>query len=116
MTPTLLAVALVAVLPAVAAAQYAPSAPPGGRDPQAIQHGAQPNPQEVRPGSPDGDAPSAAAGRLVRDPAGRRLLGLPVTLVLLLAGLLVALAVVGAFVVPGTRRRRQARGGGSYGR
>jgi hypothetical protein len=69
----------------------------------------------VRPGSRDGDAPSAAAGDLVRKPAQRRVLGLPVSTVLLLGGVIVALGVIGGLVIPGMRRREKARGGGTYG-
>jgi hypothetical protein len=68
------------VLPAAA---QGPTRPSGDREP--VQHGAQPNPGEVRPGSRDGDAPSAAAGDLVPRPA-RRILGLPVSTALLLGG------------------------------
>src|SRR2546427_8282397 len=49
--------------------------PPAKSDNRPVQHGAQPNPQEVRPGSPQGDAPSAAVGTLERDrrpPTARR--------------------------------------------
>jgi hypothetical protein len=84
-------------------------------DGSAVQHGAQPNSQEVRPGSRDGDTPSASAGDLVRKPAPRRVLGLPVSAVLLLGGVIVALGVIGGVVIPGLRRREKARGGGTYG-
>jgi hypothetical protein len=94
-------------------AQVLPSAAKSAREP--VQHGAQPNPQEVRPGSRDGDAPSAAAGDLVEQPA-RRILGLPLTTVLLLAGLLLALVAVAGIAIPEASRRRRARGGGTYGR
>ena len=80
-----------------------------------MQHGAQPNPAEVRPGSRDGDAPSAAAGDLVGEPE-RRILGLPITAALLVAGLLLLLLVVAGIVIPEANRRRRARGGGTYGR
>ena len=70
----------------------------------AIQHGAQPNADEVRPGSRDGDAPSAAAGDLVPRPS-RRILGLPATAALGIAAVLLALVVVAA-VLPRARRRR----------
>jgi hypothetical protein len=43
-----------------------------------IQHGAQPNAGEVRPSSPDGNAPSPSAGTLKTDRTPNRLLGLPV--------------------------------------
>ena len=93
-------------------AQIAP--PPAKSDRDAVQHGAQPNPSEVRPGNRDGDSPSAAAGDLVTRPA-RRILGLPVSTVLMLAGALVALAIIAGLVIPGASRRRRARGGGTYG-
>jgi hypothetical protein len=105
--------ALTAVLVAApAGAQVVP--PPAKSDRDAVQHGAQPNPSEVRPGNRDGDTPSAAAGDLVARPA-RRILGLPVTTVLVLAGALVALAIVAGLVIPSASRRRRARGGGAYG-
>jgi hypothetical protein len=107
------ALAVVAVLLATpVAAQMVPA--PEKSDGQAVQHGAQPNPSEVRPGSRDGDAPSAAAGDLLTKP-GRRVFGLPITTVLVVAGLLVALVVVAGVVIPGASRRRRAQGGGTYG-
>jgi hypothetical protein len=107
------ALALVASLLAapVAAQVMSPPAKSGG---EPVQHGAQPNPGEVRPGNRDGDAPSAAAGDLVGKPA-RRVLGFPVTAALVVAGLLVALVVVAGVVIPAAGRRRRARGGGTYG-
>ena len=95
------------------AAQVVP--PPAKSDRDAVQHGAQPNPEEVRPGSRDGDAPSAAAGDLVAKPA-RRILGLPLTTALVVAGVLLALLVVAGVVIPQASRRRRARGGGTYDR
>ena len=89
---------------------------PSKDDAAPIQHGAQPDPGAERVGTPDGDAPSAAAGRLVRDPAQRRILGLPVAAALVVAGVVVALLVVAGIVIPGARRRQRARGGGTYGR
>jgi hypothetical protein len=83
--------------------------------PEAIQHGAQPNAEEVRPGSPSGNMPSAAVGNLQRDPVERRILGLPITAALVIAAVLVVLVALGAFVIPGISRRRMARGGGTYG-
>ncbi len=69
----------VAVLVLVAGLLAAPVVPaPEKRGGEAVQHGAQPNADEVRPGNRDGDAPSASAGDLVTKP-GRRLLGLPLT-------------------------------------
>jgi hypothetical protein len=107
--------ALVAVSLAVgpAAAQLVP--PPAKSDRKPVEHGAQPNAGEVRPGNPEGDAPSAAAGDLVTRP-GRRILGLPVSTALVVAGVLVALLIVAGVVIPGASRRHRARGGGTYGR
>ena len=101
MTQLLLALALALAVPSVVTAQ-------------AVQHGAQPNPQEVRPGSPQGDAPSAAVGSLERDRVERRILGLPVNAVLVIGAVLIALVVVAGLVIPRARRRGQARGGGTY--
>jgi hypothetical protein len=85
----------------------------GGQDP--VQHGAQPNPHEVRPGSPDGDSPSATAGELVRREEARRVLGLPVNAVLVIAGVLLALLGLAGVLIPYTRRETRARGNGTYG-
>jgi hypothetical protein len=101
MKPLILALALTLGLPALVPAQ-------------AVQHGAQPNPQEVRPGSPEGDSPSTAVGTLERDTVERRILGLPVNALLVIGGVLVVLLVVGGIVIPRARRRSQARGGGTY--
>jgi hypothetical protein len=107
------ALAVVAVLIATpVVAQVVPA--PEKSDGRAVQHGAQPNPSEVRTGNRDGDSPSAAAGDLRTRPA-RRVLGLPVTTALVVAGVLVALVVVAGVVVPGASRRRRAQGGGTYG-
>jgi uncharacterized iron-regulated membrane protein len=84
-----------------------------GRD--AVQHGAQPNPEEVRPGSPDGDSPSAAVGELKRGQESRRVLGLPVNAMLVIAGALLVLLVVAGLLLPRTRRQARARGNGTYG-
>jgi hypothetical protein len=105
-------IALVAVLVAApVAAQIAP--PPAKGDRAPVQHGAQPNPDELRPGSRDGDAPSAAAGDLVAKP-GRRVFGLPVNAALVVGGLLVALLVVAGVAIPAAARRRRAQGGGTF--
>ena len=112
MKRALLALALLSVSVGVAAGQVVP--PPAKSDRDAVQHGTQPNPGEVRPGTTEGDAPSAATGDLVaRQP--RRVLGLPVTTALVLAGLILALLVVAGIVIPSANRRRRARGGGTYG-
>jgi hypothetical protein len=88
--------------------------PPAKGTADAVQHGAQPNPDEVRPGSRDGDAPSAASGEIVHMP-GHRVLGLPVNTILVIAGVLVVLMILGGLVIPGAGRRLAARGGGTYG-
>ena len=110
----MIVVALFALLSAQSlGAQVVP--PPAKGDREAVQHGAQPNPEEVRPGNRDGDAPSAAAGDLVAKPA-RRILGFPVTTALVVAGVLVILIAVAGLVIPEANRRRRAQGGGTYGR
>lgn len=86
------------------------------RERSAIQHGAQPNPEEVRPGSAEGDSPSASAGTLARRPVDRRILGLPVTTAIVIGGVILALLALAGFVVSRPGRRRRARGGGTYGR
>ena len=111
MSAVVLALAVV-LLAQPLAAQVVP--PAAKSDREAVQHGAQPNPEEVRPGSRDGDAASAAAGDLVVEPE-RRILGLPVTAALVVAGVLLVLLVVAGVVIPEARRRRRARGGGTYG-
>lgn len=90
---------------------------PGSAGPGAgvVQRGQQPNPAEVRPGSPEGDAPSAAAGDVVAR-GERRVFGLPVTAALLIGAFLVVLFVVAGVVIPAARRRERAQGGGTYGR
>ena len=112
MKSVLLAVLAVSLLVGPAAAQVL--APPAKSDREPVQHGAQPNAGEVRPGNAEGDAPSAAAGDLVTRQE-RRILGLPITTALVLAGLVVALLVVAGVVIPSAGRRRRARGGGTYG-
>jgi len=109
---------LIAVLMSVLGASSLSSAqlpPPAKGKPDAVEHGAQPNPNEVRPGSRDGDAPSAAAGDIIAKP-GRRVLGLPVNSVLVIAGVLLVLLIVAGIVIPSAGRRQRARGGGTYGR
>jgi hypothetical protein len=110
----LVAIALVAALLAPpTAAQVVP--PPAKSDGEPVQHGAQPNEAEVRPGSREGDAPSAAAGDLVTRPA-QRIFGLPVSAALLIGGVLLALFLLAGLVIPRASRRERARGGGTYGR
>jgi hypothetical protein len=86
------------------------------RGPQRLQDSAQPNPQEVRPASPDGDSPSATAGQLVRQSESRRILGLPVQAIMWIVGTLVALLVVAAVIARRPPWRTRAQGGGTYGR
>jgi len=108
---------LVLVTPAFAQPTDSRLAPPPAKsDNRPVQHGARPNPEEVRPGSPQGDAPSAAVGTLERDRVERRVLGLPVTAVLVIGAALVAILALAGVVIPRARRRDRARGGGSYGR
>jgi hypothetical protein len=121
--------AVVALLlsPGEAPAQTAPDRPAAGinretgtpgsagpKDDGVVQRGSQPNPGEVRPGNRDGDQPSASAGEL-RPREARRIFGLPVTAALIVAAFIVALVALAGFVIP-ERRRRAARGNGSYGR
>jgi hypothetical protein len=124
---TRLAALLMAVVMAAPVAAAGSSRPAAGRSeehgapgsagpgPGVVQRGQQPNPAEVRPGSPDGDTPSAAAGQLVHDPEVRRVLGLPVNAALIIGGILMALLVLAWFVIPAARREHRARGGGTYG-
>jgi hypothetical protein len=86
----------------------------GPKEDGVVQRGSQPNAGEVRPGSADGDQPSASAGTL-RPEQTRRIFGLPVTSALLIAAVLVVLLAIAGFIVP-SARRRAARGNGSYGR
>ncbi len=116
----LIAVMLCALVPGVIQAQDArrpaaeqASEPNYGTRPD---RGTGPGAQEIRPGSPQGDMPSASAGRLATDPVERRVLGLPVNAVLVIAAVIVALVAVAGLALPSARRRRQARGGGTYGR
>ncbi|HMH51992.1 MAG TPA: hypothetical protein VK548_17275 [Candidatus Acidoferrum sp.] len=116
----LIAVMLLAFAPALAHAQDAKrpaaersSAPNYGTAPDA---GTGPGGQEIRPGSPDGDSPSASAGRIARDPVERRILGLPMTAVLVIAAVILGLVALAGVVVPSARRRSRARGNGTYGR
>jgi hypothetical protein len=95
--------------------QGAPGSAGSSRDGSAVQHGAQPNAAEVRPGTRDGDAPSASAGTVVKRPLDRRIFGLPVNAVMVIGAAIIAIVVAAGLVVP-TRRRARARGNGTYGR
>ena len=109
--------ALVSILILLAAAnvavgQYPSNQGPAKEDTSAVQHGAQPNPGEVRPPSRDGDSPSASAGDLVPR-SERRIFGLPANAALVIAGALIVIAAVGALAIPRSRRQRhQARNNG----
>ena len=92
-----------------------PVAPPAKSDGTPVEHGSRPDPGAVRPGNEAGDHPSAAAGDLVRRETPRRVFGLPVNAALVLGGTLIGLLIIAGIVIPGARRRREARGGGTYG-
>ena len=96
--------ALSSVLILLVAAEAA-VAGPAKEDRSAVQHGAQPNPGEVRPPNRDGDSPSAAAGDLVPRPE-RRIFGLPANAALGIVGALIVIAALGAVAIPRSRRRR----------
>jgi hypothetical protein len=114
----LIAVALLAVLPALAHGQDARRpAPERSSEPNygtAPGPGTGPGGQEIRPGSPGGDAPSASAG-VARNPVQRRILGLPVTAALVIAAVILGIVALAGLVVPRARRRARARGNGTYG-
>jgi hypothetical protein len=87
----------------------------GPKDDGIAQRGAQPNPGEVRPPSRDGDQPSASAGELrVRE--GRRIFGVPITIALVIAAIVVVIIGMLGMLMPPTRRRKKARGNGTYDR
>lgn len=87
----------------------------GPKDDGVVQRGNQPNPGEVRPGSPEGDQPSAAAGELRRKDKARRIFGLPVMAAVLIGVVIVGMLALAGAMLPGARRREKARGGGTYG-
>jgi hypothetical protein len=70
--------------------------------------GSPPNAGEARLGSPDGNRPSRTAGTLVDEPVERRILGLPVTAIVI-AGVLLALVALAGIVIPRPGRRAHAR-------
>lgn len=114
---TVLLALVVLLASSVAQAQTGVMPPAAKPDGAPVQHGAQPDPQAVRPGNASGDAPSASVGTLARDPEGpRRVLGLPVSSALLIGGVIVALLAIAGIVLPRARRGDRARGGGTYGR
>jgi hypothetical protein len=92
-----------------------PAAPAAKSDRTPVEHGSRPDPGAVRPGNEAGDHPSAAAGDLLRRDTPRRVLGLPVNAALVVAGVVIGLLILAGIVIPGARRRNQARGGGTYG-
>ena len=121
--------AVVALLlsPGEVPAQTAPDRPaaginrdtgaPGSAGPKedgVVQRGNQPNAGEVRPGSRDGDQPSASAGE-VRQEQARRIFGLPMTTALIIAAVIVAMLALAGAALP-SHRRAKARGNGTYGR
>jgi hypothetical protein len=118
----LIAATLLVLIPAVAQAQDARRpVPERSAEPN---YGTKPDPAtgtgpggvEIRPGSPDGDTPSASAGRIAKDPvAQRRILGLPVTTALVIAAVILGIVAAAGLVVPSARRRARARGNGTYG-
>ncbi|MBM3219002.1 MAG: hypothetical protein FJZ38_10030 [Candidatus Rokubacteria bacterium] len=87
----------------------------GPKDDGVVQRGSQPNPGEVRPGSRDGDQPSASAGEL-QPRAARRIFGLPVTVALIVAAVIVAIVALAGFVIPERRRRARPDMGGRLSR
>ena len=114
----LIAVTLLVLVPALAQAQETKrpaaersSEPNYGTAPDASTG---PRGQEVRPGNRDGDAPSASAGRVARDPVQRRIFGLPVTAVLVIAAVILGVVALAGLIVPSARRRSRARGNGTY--
>jgi hypothetical protein len=127
MFPVIAAFVALLLSPGEVPAQPAPDRPaagvnretgtPGSAGPKedgVVQHGAQPNAGEVRPGTRDGDYPSASSGEL-RTREAQRIFGLPVTTALVIAAAIIAIVAIAGFVVPESRRRR-ARGNGTYGR
>lgn len=123
MRKVLFVVLALGMLAEIAAGQYQPpigstppTPPPAKSDASPVQHGAQPSPGEMRPGSEAGDSPSAATGAFEPRQHERRVIGLPVNTAILIAGVLVVLLVIAGVIVPNARRRTQARGGGTYGR
>jgi hypothetical protein len=115
----LIAVTLLALVPAVAGAQDTKRpAPERSSEPNygtGQDSGTGPGGQEIRPGSRDGDSPSASAGRIAKEPVERRILGLPVTAVLVIAAVVLGIVALAGLVLPRARRGARARGNGTYG-
>jgi hypothetical protein len=100
MLTRVLTLALLAVATfGVAVAQETRSSP--------TQHGAQPNAGEVRPPSPDGNAPSPSAGTLKVDRRPGRLMGFPLEWVV---GAAVIVLVLSAGLVVYARRPNSQHG------
>ena len=116
----LIAVTLLVLVPALAQAQETRRpAPERSSEPNygtGQNSGTGPGGQEVRPGSRDGDSPSASAGRIAKEPVERRMLGLPVTAILVIAAVILGIVALAGVILPRTRRRARARGNGTYGR
>jgi hypothetical protein len=114
---------VVALLLAVALGHAESSSPPAGAKPEqnapdsavsrpgggAAQRGSEPNAGEVRPGSRDGNAPSASAGTPLRGTAERRIFGLPVMAAIVIGGVIVALALAGFAIQRGRRAGQRLR-------
>jgi hypothetical protein len=115
-----IAVTLLALVPALAGAQDTKrSTPERSSEPNygtGQDSGTGPGGQEIRPGSRDGDSPSASAGRIAKEPVERRILGLPVTAVLVIAGGILGIVALAGLVLPHARRGTRARGNGASGR
>ena len=116
----LIAFTLLALVPALADAQDAKRpAPERSSEPNygtGRDSGTGPGGQEIRPGSSEGDAPSASAGRIAKEPVERRILGLPVTAVLVIAAVILGIVALTGLVLPRARRGTRTRGNGTYGR
>jgi hypothetical protein len=80
------------------------AAPTTAATPEPVQHGAQPNPGEVRPPNPQGNAPSSATGTLTTDPSPTRPLGVSV-------GMLIAVGALGVLVAALWLYSRRVRAG-----
>jgi hypothetical protein len=116
----LIAVTLLLLAPALAGAQDTKRpAPERSSEPNygtGQDSGTGPGGQEIRPGSRDGDAPSASAGRIAQEPVERRILGLPASAALVIAAVILGIVALAGLVLPRARRGARARGNGTYGR